>query len=72
MLLLKPKNFENFDNDTKRMLEEKSKLLRWVFHKVPFRQEIERFRTKIFDCRTDTMQAYKLDEVDVLILKFQF
>ena len=31
--LLKPKYFENFDNDTKRMLEEKSEFLRWVVAK---------------------------------------
>ena len=27
MLILKPKYFENFDNDTKRILKEKSKVL---------------------------------------------
>ena len=32
-LLLKPKYFEGFDNDTKRMLEEKSKVLRTVVDK---------------------------------------
>ena len=35
-LLLKPKCFENFDNDTKRMLQEKKKVVRWVVYEVPF------------------------------------
>ena len=35
-LLLKPKYLEAFDNDTKRMLEEKSKVLERVVDKVPF------------------------------------
>ena len=29
-IILKSKYFENFDSDTKRLLEEKSKVLRWV------------------------------------------
>ena len=29
-LLLKPTQFENFDSNTKRILEKKSKVLRWV------------------------------------------
>ena len=44
MLLLKPKYFESFDNDTKCMLEEKSKVLRWVVDKIPDLQDNE-------DCR---------------------
>ena len=35
-LLLKLKKFEIFDNDAKRISEEKSKVLRWVVAKVPF------------------------------------
>ena len=30
ILFFKPKHFEKFDNDTKRMVEEKSKILQWV------------------------------------------
>ena len=43
-LLSKPKYFESFDNDTKRMLEEKSKVLRWVDDKIPDLQDIEDYR----------------------------
>ena len=32
---MKPRYLEAFDNDTKRMLEEKSEVLRWVVDKVP-------------------------------------
>ena len=42
-LLLKPKYFEIFDSDTKRILEEKSKVLRWVVEEVPFLRDIENF-----------------------------
>ena len=64
-LLLKPKFFENFDNNVKRVLEGKSKLLRWVADKLPILREIEKFRTKINDCRKNTLRIYKLDEVSV-------
>ena len=59
MLLLKPKNLEAFDNDTKLMLEEKIKDLRWLFDEVPFLREIKMFRTNfVGDCK-DTFRAYK-------------
>ena len=45
-LLLKPKYLEAFDSETKRMIEEKSKDLRWVVDKVPFLRDIEMFRTE--------------------------
>ena len=66
-LLLKPKFFENFDNDTKRMLEEKSKVLRWVVDKVPDLQDIEKCRAVVVDNRKDTLRTYKLLEYSVPI-----
>ena len=59
-LLLKPKNFESFDNDTKRMLEEKRKVLRWVVDKVPDLRGIEDCRAIVVDYRKDTLREYKL------------
>ena len=50
-LLLKPKYFESFDNDTKRMLEEKRKVLRWVVDKVPDLRGIEDCRAIVVDDR---------------------
>ena len=66
-LLLKPKYFENFDNDTKRMLEEKSKVLRWVVDKVPDLRDIEDCRAVVVDYRKDTLREYKLLEDSVPI-----
>ena len=66
-LLLKPKYFESFDNDTKRMLEEKSKVLRWVVDKVPDLRDIEDWRAVVVDYRKDALRAYKLWEDSVLI-----
>ena len=59
-LLLKPKYFENFDNDTKRMLEEKKKVLRWVVDKIPDLQDIEDCRAVVVDYRKYTLRWYKL------------
>ena len=59
-LLLKPKYFESFDNDTKRMLEEKRKVLRWVVDKVPDLRGIEDCRAIVVDNRKDTLREYKL------------
>ena len=56
MLLLKPKYFESFDNDTKRMLEEKSKVLRLVVDKIPDLQDIEGCRAVLVDYRKDTLR----------------
>ena len=61
-LILKPKYFETFDNDTQRILEEISKLLRWVVKKVAFLRDIEIFCTEFVGCRKDTLRAYKLGE----------
>ena len=57
--LLKPKYCESFDNDTKRMLEEKSKVLRWVIDKVPDLRDIEECRALVVDYRKDTLRVYK-------------
>ena len=59
-LLLKPKYFESFDNDTKRMLEENRKVLRWVVDKVPDLRGIEDCRAIVVDYRKDTLREYKL------------
>ena len=66
-LLLKPKYFENFDNDTKRLFEEKSKVLRWVVDKVPDLRDLEDCRAVVVDYRKDTLQRYKLLEDSVPI-----
>ena len=59
-LLLKPKYFESFDNDTKRMLEEKSKVLRCVVDKVPDLRDIEECCAVVVYYRKDTLRVYKL------------
>ena len=64
-----PKYLEAFDNDTRRMLEEKSKVLRLVVEKVPFLPVIERFRTEFVDSRKGTIRAYKLVEATKSIYK---
>ena len=66
-LLLKPKYFESFDNDTKRMLEEKSKVLRWVVHKIPDLQDIEDCRAVVVDYRKNTLRWYNILEDSVPI-----
>ena len=56
---IKTKYSEAFDNDTKRMLEEKSKDLRRVVDEVPFLRDIKGFRKNfVADC-ADTFWAYK-------------
>ena len=66
-LLLKPKFFESFDNDIKRMLEEKSKVMRWVVDKVPDLRDIEDCRAVVVDYRKDILRLYKLLEDSVPI-----
>ena len=66
-LLLKPKYFESFDNDTKRMLEEKSKVLGWVVDKKPDLQDIEDCRAVVVDYRKDTLRWYNILEDSVPI-----
>ena len=50
------------------MLEEKSKVLRWVVGKVPFLWGIESFRTELFSCWKRTFRACKSVETVVSIL----
>ena len=59
-LLLKPKYFESFDNDTKRMLEEKRKVLRWVVDKVPDLRGIEDCHAIVVDYRKDTPERVQI------------
>ena len=66
-LLIKPKYLESFDNGTKRMLEEKSKVLRWVVDKVPDLRDIEDFRAVVVDYRKNALRWYKLLEDSVPI-----
>ena len=54
--------FENFDSDTKRLLEEKNKVLRCVVEKVPFFRDIDGFRTEVADYHKDTLRACTLVE----------
>ena len=66
-LLLKPKYFESFDNDTKRMLEEKRKVLRWVVDQIPDLQDFEDCRAVVVDYRKDTLRWYNILEDSVPI-----
>ena len=66
-LILKPKYFESFDKDTKRMLEEKSKVLRWVVDKVPDLRDIQDCRAVVVDYRKDTLRWYNILEDSVPI-----
>ena len=68
-LLLKPKYFESFDNDTKRMLEKKSKVLRWVVDKIPDLQDIEDCRAVVVDYRKNPLRWYNKLEDSVPIEK---
>ena len=59
-LLLKPKYFENLDNDTTRILQEKKKVLRWVVDKIPDLRFFEDCRAVVVDYWKETLQVYKL------------
>ena len=61
-LLLKAKYFENFDSDTRRRLEEKRKVLRWVVDKAPDLRGSEDWRAVVVDYRKDALRGYKLLE----------
>ena len=50
------------------MLEEKSKMFRWVADKIPLLRDIELCCTDVADCRTDTIEVFKLMEASVPIL----
>ena len=62
-LLLKPKYLDVFDNDTKFMLEEKNKGLRWVDDELPFLRDIEKFCTEIVGYCENIFRAYKTVKV---------
>ena len=49
-LLLKPNYLEAFDNDTKRMLEETSNVLKWTADKAAFLRDIVFFWTEFAGC----------------------
>ncbi len=49
--LLKPKYQDPFASDTKRMLEEKKKVLSWLLNKVPDLREIVSLRSQVSDYR---------------------
>ena len=49
------------------MLEEKSKVLRWVVDKVPDLRDIVDCRAVVVDYRKDTFRGYKLLEGSVPI-----
>ena len=65
---LKTNVIEKFDNETKRMLEKKSKIFRWVVDNIPLLRDIERCCTDVADCRTDTIEVFKLMEASAPIL----
>ena len=56
---MKPKYFEKFDFDTKRMLEEKSNVLKCIVDKVSVLRDIEIFGAEFFNCWKDRSQAFK-------------
>ena len=58
--------FEHFDNYTQLTLEEKSKVLRWVFERVPHLLDNKKIRTTVVAYRKDTFQGYTLGETALL------
>ena len=57
-LLLKPKYFEFFDSDTKRILEEKSKVLRWSVESAlsPSHRNLQHWNRWLSERRTTSIQ----------------
>ena len=62
MKLLNPKYQEPFASDTKRLLEEKKKILSWLLNKVPDLRDIVNCRSRVIDYRTNTLQYYEICE----------
>ncbi len=60
MELLKPKYQDPFASDTKRMLEEKKKILSWLLKEVPDLREIVNCRSQVIDYRADTLRCYAI------------
>ena len=75
MELLKPKYQEPFASDTKRMLDEKRKILSWLLKEVPDLDDIVYGRSQVSDYRANTLQYYEIckriyathEELDKLI-----
>ena len=60
MELLKPKYQEPFASDTKRMLDEKRKILSWLLKEVPDLDDIVYGRSQVSDYRANTLQYYEI------------
>ena len=58
--LLKPKYQDPFASDTKRMLEEKKKILSWLLNKVPDLPLIVNLRSRVSDYRANTLRYYEI------------
>ena len=58
--LLKPKYQDPYASDTKRMLEEKKKVLSWLLNKVPELRDIVSLRSQVSDYRANTLKCFKL------------
>ena len=56
MKLLKAKYQDPFASDTKRMLEEKNKILSWLLNKVPDLPTIVNLRSRASDYRANTLR----------------
>ena len=59
MEILKPKYQDPFASDTKRMLEEKKKILSWLLKEVPDLDDIVYGRSQVSDYRANTLQYYE-------------
>ena len=60
MKLLNPNYQEPFTSDTKRMLDEKKKILSWVLKDVPDLREIVTLRSLVNDYRANTLQCFEI------------
>ena len=75
MKLLKSKYQDHFASDTKRMLDEKKKILSWLLKEVPDLRETVYGRNRVIDYRANTLQYYEIlkrinastEELDKLI-----
>ena len=60
MKLLNPKYQEPFASDTKRMLDEKRKILSWLLKEVPDLDDIVYGRSQVSDYRANTLRYYEM------------
>ena len=58
--LLKPKYQEPFASDTKRMLDEKRKILSWLLKEVPDLDDIVYGQSQVSDYRANTLRYYEI------------